>query len=68
MAATSTVKATKFQIKYVDNHGTYTFANIKNTGVTDANILATAQAFASIQKYGAEKIFKIVDKQITNAE
>jgi len=66
MAATSTVKTTKFQIKYVDGHGTYTFSNVKNSGVTDANILATAQAFASIQKYGAEKIFKIIDKEIKN--
>jgi hypothetical protein len=68
MAATSSIKATKFQIKYTNNNGTYTFANIKNSGVTDANILATAQAFVSIQEYDAERIFKLVDSTITNGE
>ena len=68
MAATSSVKATKFQIKYTNNNGTYTFANIKNSGVTDANILATAQAFVLLQKYDADKIFKLVDSKISDEE
>ncbi len=66
MAVSSTIKATKFQIKYTDKNGTYTFSNLKNSGITDDNILATAQAFISVQKYGAEKIYKIVDSQLTN--
>ena len=68
MAATSSVKAVKFQIKYANNNGTYTFANIKKSGVTDANILATAQAFVSIQAYDADKIFKLVDSTISDEE
>jgi len=61
MAVTSTIKATKFQIKYANNGGSYTFDNLKNSGTTDNAILATAQAFASIQKSTAEKYFKIID-------
>lgn len=68
MAATSSVKAVKFQIKYINNHGTYTFANIKKSGVTDANILNTAQAFVLLQKYDADKIFKLVDSKISDEE
>lgn len=64
MAVTNTVKATKFQIKYANNNGSYTFSDLKNSGITDDNILATAQAFASVQKYAAEKIYKIVDSNL----
>ena len=67
MAVISTVKCTKFQVKYANNNGTYTFDNLKNTGVTDDNILATAQAFASVQKYPVEKFYKIVDSSLAES-
>lgn len=68
MAVTSTIKATKFQIKYANNGGTYTFDSLKNSGITDNNILSTAQAFASIQKPTAEKYFKIVDYTLEDSQ
>lgn len=68
MAVTSTVKATKFQLKYADNQGTYTFSDLKNSGITDDDILSTAQAFASVQKFNTEKIYKIVDYTLAESE
>jgi len=68
MAVTSTIKATKFQIKYANNNGTYTFDGLKNSGITDNAILATAQAFASIQKPTAEKYFKIIDYNLEDSQ
>ena len=61
MAITNTIKATKFQLKYANNNGSYTFSDLKNSDVTDDNILITAQAFASVQKFSTEKIYKIID-------
>jgi len=68
MAVTSTIKATKFQIKYTNNDGTYTFDGLKNSGTTDNAILATARAFASVQKPTAEKYFKIIDYTLEDSE
>ena len=68
MAITNTVTKTKFQLKYVDGHGTYTYSGLKNSGITDDAILATAQAFASVQYYNTEKIYKITDSILTEEE
>lgn len=65
MAIQSTVVKTKFQLQYSNKNGTYTFSGIKNSNVSDDNILATAQAFASVQKYNTERIFKIVDSKLS---
>ena len=65
MSVTNTVTATKFQLKYSNGNGSYTYSGIKNSGKTDDAILTTAQAFASVQKYTTEKIYKIVDSILT---
>ena len=68
MAIVNTIKATKFQLKYVNNQGSYTFSDLKNSGITDDNILNTAQAFASVQKFNTEKIYKLVDSTLEQAQ
>jgi len=64
MAVKTTKIATKFKLKYSQKNGSFTFSKIKNTDVTDENILKTAMAFASVQKYGVEKIYKITDSKL----
>ncbi len=64
MSIVNTVKATKFQLKYANNNGSYTFSDLKNSGITDDNILNTAQAFASVQRFNTEKIYKIIDSTL----
>jgi len=68
MSIVNTVKATKFQIKYANNNGSYTFSDLKNSGITDDNILNTAQAFASVQRFNTEKIYKIIDSTLEEDE
>lgn len=68
MSIVNTVKATKFQLKYANNNGSYTFSDLKNSGITDDNILNTAQAFASVQRFNTEKIYKIIDSTLEDDE
>jgi hypothetical protein len=68
MAVTNTIKATKFQLKYANNKGSYTFSDLKNSGTTDDKILATAQAFASVQESSTEKIYKLIDNKLEKTQ
>jgi hypothetical protein len=57
------IAATKFQIKYANNKGSFTFNKIKNY-TTDEDIKKIAEAFVLLQRYDKEKIFKIIETNL----